>query len=289
MVRHAGGERTRGVPGFDDVGAPFDILTHLLGSEASSPSLAAAGASLAAHGRWQAGRWDAKQPTSAEALVGSLSAHRRSAALLDGARGRGISPSPPRRGVDGSCRTSGPPPSAGYSAPASRTTDSETSSTCARRASADAARARGVGGDEEARVEEARRAAEEGTAPPAPPRTLAETKDALRRAAETRATRASETSKATDAIETIEAIETIDATEKAIEGDARQPGPPTRRRRRPTVRARVRGVSARTTRTATSPTNPSRGWFRRDGEGSDVGNRGDGRRRLRICRAVVRG
>ena len=73
---------------------------------------------------------------------------------------------------------------------------------------------------EEARVEEeARRAAEEGTAPPAPPRTLAETKDALRRAAETRATRASETSKATDAIETIETIETIDATEKAIEGD----------------------------------------------------------------------
>ena len=99
---------------------PFDILTHLLGSEASSPSLAAAGASLAAHGRWQAGRWDAKQPTSAEALVGSLSAHRRSAALLDVGAGAGyftLAAAARGRQV---VSYEWAPPSAGYSAPASR-------------------------------------------------------------------------------------------------------------------------------------------------------------------------
>ena len=146
---------------------------------------------------------------------------------------------------------------------------------------------------EEARVEEeARRAAEEGTAPPAPPRTLAETKDALRRAAETRATRASETSKATDAIETIETIETIDATEKAIEGDAStgSADSTTPTTNRASTRSRRFGANDRRTRDA-SPTNPSRGWFRRDGEGSDVGNRGDDSD-SDVCgfvRAVVRG
>ena len=258
---------------------PFDILTHLLGSEASSPSLAAAGASLAAHGRWQAGRWDAKQPTSAEALVGSLSAHRRSAALLDVGAGAGYftlaAAARGRRVVS-------------YEwAPAER---GLLRAGVAHNGFGDVVdvRATRVGGrgeahcaalvaTEEARVEEeARRAAEEGTAPPAPPRTLAETKDALRRAAETRATRASETSKATDAIETIETIETIDAAEKEIEGDAStgSADSTTPTTNRASTRSRRFGANDRRTRDASS-TNPSRGWFRRDGEGSNVGNRGD--------------
>lgn len=68
---------------------PFDILTHLVGSNASDEGMTVSGAALTARGRWQPGRTVPRQPTSAEALVGSLSAHRRSAALLDVGAGLG--------------------------------------------------------------------------------------------------------------------------------------------------------------------------------------------------------
>ena len=68
---------------------PFDVLTHVVGSDASVASTEAAGAALTARGRWQAGRAEPRTPTAAEALVGSLAAHRRSAALLDVGAGLG--------------------------------------------------------------------------------------------------------------------------------------------------------------------------------------------------------
>ena len=264
---------------------PFDILTHLLGSEASSPSLAASGASLAAHGRWQAGRWAAKQPTSAEALVGSLSAHRRSAALLDVGAGAGYftlaAAARGRRVVS-------------YEwAPAER---GLLRAGVAHNGFGDVVdvRATRVGGrgeahcaalvaTEEARLEEeTRRAAEEGRTPPEPPRTLDETKDALRRAAETRATKLhakraedgaedgaedadKDADKKSKATETTEATESIETTE-SIEGDASTGSADT-----PTKTPRRFGASdkPKPSRDA-SPTKSSRGWFRRDGDGSTV-------------------
>lgn len=68
---------------------PFDILTHLVGSNASNEAMDVSGAAITARGRWQPGRVTPRQPTSAEALVGSLAAHRRSAALLDIGAGLG--------------------------------------------------------------------------------------------------------------------------------------------------------------------------------------------------------
>ena len=55
---------------------PFDMLTHLSGSNASGGVVDVVGASLTKWGGWQAGRYEPKAPTSAEALVGSLSSAR---------------------------------------------------------------------------------------------------------------------------------------------------------------------------------------------------------------------
>ena len=55
---------------------PFDMLTHLSGSNASGGNVDVVGASLTKWGGWQAGRYEPKAPTSAEALVGSLSSAR---------------------------------------------------------------------------------------------------------------------------------------------------------------------------------------------------------------------
>ena len=64
---------------------PFDVLTPLLGSDASTStrSTLESGAAVTARGRWQAGVWDPREPTSADALVGSLAAHDSNAVLVD--------------------------------------------------------------------------------------------------------------------------------------------------------------------------------------------------------------
>jgi len=70
---------------------PFDMLTHLSGSNASGGNVDVVGASLTKWGGWQAGRHEPKAPTSAEALVGSLSSRGyRGGVLLDVGAGLGF-------------------------------------------------------------------------------------------------------------------------------------------------------------------------------------------------------
>ena len=69
---------------------PFDMLTHLSGSNASGGNVDVVGASLTKWGGWQAGRYEPKAPTSAEALVGSLSSSGGGGVLLDVGAGLGF-------------------------------------------------------------------------------------------------------------------------------------------------------------------------------------------------------
>lgn len=69
---------------------PFDMLTHLSGSNASGGNVDVVGASLTKWGGWQAGRYEPKAPTSAEALVGSLSSSGVGGVLLDVGAGLGF-------------------------------------------------------------------------------------------------------------------------------------------------------------------------------------------------------
>ena len=71
---------------------PFDMLTHLSGSNASEGVVDASGSSLTKWGGWQAGRYEPRAPTSAEALVGSLSARDspRGGVLVDVGAGLGF-------------------------------------------------------------------------------------------------------------------------------------------------------------------------------------------------------
>ena len=69
---------------------PFDMLTHLSGSNASGGNVDVVGASLTKWGGWQAGRYEPIAPTSAEALVGSLSSSGVGGVLLDVGAGLGF-------------------------------------------------------------------------------------------------------------------------------------------------------------------------------------------------------